>query len=647
MTPTRPQLVWTIAALCAATVVVALAVVSARVLDYERERAQSAAEAELSDRVRLALWRMESEAASILTVENSRPVDQFKPYFAPALSWDAANSRPAPDSLLQPSDLLNASPDYARLHFELDADGLRSPQVPRGGFEIVACAQGLVSGPPLEASERLSALRDRLGLRPDLLPETLRDRVQTLDLEVRNQIWSNLPPVPLPQAEESDAAFRQTTNRAEDAGYDRLRRAESVARVAEKGIQSNTKSETPPPTPKTPAIESDAAPPSAELYRTVPPPSPPTATPYQASWIGGDLFLIRRVGDDATPRIQGVWLEKSKLEADLLGSIADLLPRASLLPIATAAVAGPLAMVSLPYQLVAGESPVAPVIAWSPTHALLTSTWAAVIAALAAAFALLFGVVRLSERRASFVSSVTHELRTPLTTFKLYSEMLAENMVPDPQRRSEYLGTLRREAERLSHLVENVLSYSRVERGSARAHRQATTAPALVDSILPRLRERASAANLEITVTIDPAAAETPVETDLTAVEQILFNLVDNAAKYAAASSDRSDESNNSLELTVHRTGRRLAIALRDHGPGISPQDRRKLFRPFSKSAAEAAATQPGVGLGLALSRRLARSLGGDLRHQATTPGTRFTLTLPAPGVRGHVRALDQGDMSP
>lgn len=641
MTPTRPQLVWAIAALCAATVVAALAVVSARVLDYERERAQSAAEAELSDRVRLALWRMESEAASILTVENSRPVDQFKPYFAPTLSWDAANSRPAPDTLLQPSALLNASPDYARLHFELDADGLRSPQVPRGGFEIVACAQGLVSGPPLEATERLTALRDRLGLRPDLLPETLRDRVQTLDLEVRNQVWSNLPPIPLLQAEESDAAFRrnQTTNRAEDAGYDRLRRAESVARVAEKGIQSNNLSEPPPPTPKKAAIETDAAPPSAELAQIVPPPPPPpTVSPYQASWIGGDLFLIRRVGDDATPRIQGVWLEKPKLEADLLGSIADLLPRASLLPIATAAVAGPLAMVSLPFQLVAGESPVAPTITWSPTHVLLASTWAAVVAALAAAFALLFGVVRLSERRASFVSSVTHELRTPLTTFKLYSEMLAENMVPDPQRRTEYLGTLRREAERLSHLVENVLSYSRVERGSARARRQATTAPALVESILPRLRERAAAANLEITVTTDPSAAETRVETDLTAVEQILFNLVDNAAKYAGAhsvrsdgsvKSDGSDGSNNPLELTVHRAGRHLAIALRDHGPGISPQVRRKLFRPFSKSAAEAAATQPGVGLGLALSRRLARSLGGDLRHEAITRGTRFTLTLP------------------
>ena len=78
---------------------------------------------------------------------------------------------------------------------------------------------------------------------------------------------------------------------------------------------------------------------------------------------------------------------------------------------------------------------------------------------------LLAGVVALSERRAAFVSSVTHELRTPLTTFRMYADMLARGMVPDAERRQQYLETLRTEAERLTHLVENVLSYARLERG--------------------------------------------------------------------------------------------------------------------------------------------------------------------------------------
>ncbi len=75
---------------------------------------------------------------------------------------------------------------------------------------------------------------------------------------------------------------------------------------------------------------------------------------------------------------------------------------------------------------------------------------------------MLRGVLALSERRASFVSAVTHELRSPLTTFRMYAEMLAEGMVRDEQQRDRYLSTLRQEADRLSHLVDNVLQYARL-----------------------------------------------------------------------------------------------------------------------------------------------------------------------------------------
>ena len=91
--------------------------------------------------------------------------------------------------------------------------------------------------------------------------------------------------------------------------------------------------------------------------------------------------------------------------------------------------------------------------------------WGGAFLAVAAAAALLHGVMTLSERRAAFVSSVTHELRTPLTTFRMYAEMLANGMVPDAARRQEYYETLQRESERLTLLVENVLAYARLERG--------------------------------------------------------------------------------------------------------------------------------------------------------------------------------------
>ena len=118
------------------------------------------------------------------------------------------------------------------------------------------------------------------------------------------------------------------------------------------------------------------------------------------------------------------------------------------------------------------------------------------------------------------------------------------------------------------------------------------------------------------------------IHTDLTAVEQILFNLVDNAAKYAAPPAGGP-----SLEMDFARAGDNLVVTVADHGPGIAAGERRKLFRPFHKSARDAAHSKPGVGLGLSLSRRLARALGGELSllpaRDAGTAGARFALRLP------------------
>jgi signal transduction histidine kinase len=238
---------------------------------------------------------------------------------------------------------------------------------------------------------------------------------------------------------------------------------------------------------------------------------------------------------------------------------------------------------------------------------------------------LLQGTLSLSERRAAFVSAVTHELRTPLTTFKMYSEMLAGGMVPDAARR-EYLGTLCAEANRVNHLVENVLSYARLERGSARSRIEKVTVRDLLQRVKPRLVQRAEQAGMTLQEDADFRALNSVVSVDVAAVEQILFNLVDNACKYAAPTAS---------ERIVHleafpENGRFAMVRVRDHGRGISAEAARRLFQPFNKSADEAARTAPGVGLGLALCRRLGRSLGGDLRFNgAVTGGACFELLLP------------------
>jgi signal transduction histidine kinase len=136
-----------------------------------------------------------------------------------------------------------------------------------------------------------------------------------------------------------------------------------------------------------------------------------------------------------------------------------------------------------------------------------------------------------------------------------------------------------------------------------------------------RLTEHAAKAGMKIVFELD-AAGPVAVLGDSMAIEQVLFNLVDNACKYARAAPDPR------IHLIAHRGTKRVELRVKDNGPGIPPEHARRLFEPFSKSSEEAASSAPGVGLGLALSRRLARAIGGDLKLEATENGACFVLAL-------------------
>jgi signal transduction histidine kinase len=202
--------------------------------------------------------------------------------------------------------------------------------------------------------------------------------------------------------------------------------------------------------------------------------------------------------------------------------------------------------------------------------------------------------------------------------------MLSEGMVPDAAQRQQYLQTLRIEADRLAHLVENVLQYARLERGRPGKRREQASLAQLLDRCHSRLADRAQQAAMKLEFKIAESSRGVTLATDPAAVEQILFNLVDNACKYAAQAADKRIHVETQIEPGLVR------IAVRDHGPGIAAAGRKKLFRPFSKSVHEAASTAPGVGLGLALSRRLAADLGGRLVLESPEDGgAAFVLTLP------------------
>ena len=722
------RLIWPAFLACAVLLLGALGLISMRVVEAQASRKEAEIQADIGQRVRLAMWRMDSEAAAMLVLENNRPTAQFR-----AFSDRGDGGGPVP------SPLLTHPPDHAHLYFEVGEDGvLRSPQVP-------APANGLDLGRFVAQDElaRRTALRARLR---DLLELREVDKLAQADAQQAvpgglnfNMAFAAAQNVVVPDATQptptqpqdapamaqeavqsqqmvvpqgkggeqarrkEEDAYRNEFNRraglvqramAKNAFSQQARSQATAQELAEANdanapigglAEARDNLDAAPRAPEADkAIRQQEAPPAvADTRQSAPAASPgpqahggsatvpaPTlahggaepvaeeaqVTTFQPVWVAGELLLVRSVNGNGHRRIQGLWLKREALAESLLGAVRDLLPAATLRPYqplvftrdnvlnpdGASALSpalwkatpkamdnAPLALVSLPWELVPGALPVVAGSADPALRLLLGSAWIGALLAIAAAAALLRGVMALSERRASFVSSVTHELRTPLTTFRLYSEMLAEGMVPDGEKRRGYLRTLQAEATRLTHLVENVLAYSRVERGSARARVEETTAASLAARIIPRLEERAAAAGTGLDVDLPEAVGALDLRTDVTAVEQILFNLVDNACKYALG-----PEGSPPLEVRFAAPGVMLAVEVCDHGPGVSAADRRRLFRPFSKSAEDAANSKPGIGLGLSLSRRLARALGGklDLVDRADRAGACFRLLLPRQG---------------
>ena len=146
---------------------------------------------------------------------------------------------------------------------------------------------------------------------------------------------------------------------------------------------------------------------------------------------------------------------------------------------------------------------------------------------------------------------------------------------------------------------------------------------ALLERVSERLEIRAKEADMELQVQVTEFDSERKLKLNTTAIEQILFNLVDNATKYAC-------DGGKVILLIAEFQKNNLRIAVCDQGCGVSRRERGRLFKPFHKTAEQAASTKPGVGLGLALCRRLARAMKGDLFYEKVEQGACFVLKVPA-----------------
>jgi signal transduction histidine kinase len=340
-------------------------------------------------------------------------------------------------------------------------------------------------------------------------------------------------------------------------------------------------------------------------------------------WDAGVLTFGRKVERAGESAYQVFRFDWPALETHLLSVVGDLFPDARLEPLAPDAPPAGDRLATLPARLVVPRALSAAPLDRGLVAALGGAWLLALLAATGAAFALRASLADAARQR-RFTAAVTHELRTPLTTFRLYGEMLAHGMVP-PERQREYLATIEREAARLGGLVENVLAYARLERGHTRPPRQRVRLDALVERHRASLEQRCLRAGTALEVELGAASA-VELMTDVEGVGLVLANLVDNACKYGAPAGGHAP--GRPIRLRASLTPDAIALAVEDDGPGVPPTLRATIFRPFERGGRGESDPAPGVGLGLALAREVARALDGELAFEPG-PGARFVLRLP------------------
>ena len=629
----RVWYVWTAFGLALAVALGGMAWVTVSALRLDRAEAEARRQAELEDRVRLALWRMDSALTPLIGRESGHPASAYAAFYPAERAYTKMFAAIRRGEVLMPSPLLNPASPRVLLYFQWGPDAEpTSPQAPLANMRDLAEATGYTSAGRIErAVRRLAELREQFDKHlgrdgivaalpsGDTTPPAAGQQggaLQQMQAENWGQQLALAPNNVLDQqtAQANDPLRTQGAQAAPQQKQQERSTFEAQARFtrARDAYLANTASQSPIP----------------KVAKTAQPPAHGVGGVMRPLWVGESLILARRVTVGKAEHVQGCWLDWPGMRDALLDDVRDLLPAASLVPERGQAADSPARrLASLPVRLEPGAVASEPRPGPSPIGMALLIGWGCVAVAAVALGGLLVGAVSLSERRGAFVSAVTHELRTPLTTFRLYTEMLSDGMVSEEAKRRQYITTLRGEAVRLSHLVENVLAYARLERGRGRSRAESLALGDVVDRVTRRLAERAARADMELAVAADDATLAARVRTDSSLVEQILLNLVDNACKYAASADDRR------IHLEAERRDGRALLRVRDHGPGVAPAEATRLFRPFSKSAREAAHTAPGIGLGLALSRRLARDMGGDLRlDPAVTDGASFTLELPLDG---------------
>ncbi len=229
----------------------------------------------------------------------------------------------------------------------------------------------------------------------------------------------------------------------------------------------------------------------------------------------------------------------------------------------------------------------------------------------------------LAKLKSDFVSNVSHELRTPLALIRLYAETLELGRLSNPAKQHEYHEIIRKESERLTALINNILDFSRIEAGKKEYNFRETDVADLVRSTLESYRYEIEQNGFHFEEKIESDLP--PLQVDREAIARSLLNLVNNAVKY----------SSNDKYLSVHlyRQNGSVNLEVVDHGIGIPANEQPKIFEKFYRVGDPLVHNTKGSGLGLSLVRHIVQAHGGEVAvESAPGKGSRFIITLPVQG---------------
>ncbi len=226
----------------------------------------------------------------------------------------------------------------------------------------------------------------------------------------------------------------------------------------------------------------------------------------------------------------------------------------------------------------------------------------------------------VAKLKSDFVANVSHELRTPLALIRLYAETLELGRLTSPEKHEEYYRIIRKESERLTALINNILDFSRIEAGRKEYDFRNTNLAELVRATLEAYRFQIEQHGFSFQEKIEENVP--PVRVDREAIARSLLNLINNAIKYSPGE--------KYLGVKLYRANGTVKLEVEDHGIGIPRGEQSKIFDKFYRAGDPLVHNTKGSGLGLSLVQHIVKAHGGQVSvESAPGKGSKFTIALP------------------